>query len=86
VEEIVTLLAPHTCGLHSDANHHNIPSPRGDCRHVAGGVLEEVETRGSLSVTLGTPYVQRDQAVATPRDRSSVRFRRVDSAWRINEF
>lgn len=85
VDEIVPLLAPHTCGLTSEAKHHNTPSPRGDCHHVARGVLDEVATSGPLSVVLGTRHVQGDQAAARAKHVVGVRFRRVNGVWLITE-
>jgi hypothetical protein len=83
VDAIAALLAPGTCALESESHPPHVPARRGDCRHVARGILAEVTGHGPLSPAAGTTYVEGDQAVTDTDDPESVRLRRVDGAWRV---
>jgi hypothetical protein len=70
-------LAPQTCRLATEKR-------RGDCDHVAAGVLEEVAQSGPLTPALGRVLVEGGEAVGAPRHPNSVRFARVGGAWRVS--
>jgi hypothetical protein len=74
---LVARLAPRTCRLATEQR-------RGDCDHVAAGVLEEVAQSGPLTPALGRVLVEGDEAVGAPRHPHSVRFARVGGAWRVS--
>jgi len=75
---LVPLLDPRTC-------RRDLEKRRGDCRHVAAGVLEEVADRGPYSATLKRELlVEGDEAVAKAGNPMSVSFVRAGGAWRVS--
>ncbi len=74
---LVARLAPRACGLRSEKR-------RGDCRHVAAGVLKEIAGEGPLSPTLKLVLVEGDEAVADALHPPDVRFVRDGGEWRVS--